>query len=277
MRINPFKIAKTSTLAAVELVRMILQYKEILWATTLVELKKRYAGSILGFLWVFIYPALLLCLYLFVYLVVFRVRFPGFSEYHYVLYIFSGLIPYLGFMEALSLGTVSVKQNIHLVKNVMLPIELVPIRTVLIGIASQLVSLVILFFMVALDGKLSFHILWLPIVLFLQILFMMGLVLVLSFLAIPLPDISYFVNLFLLLILFISPIGFKPDMVPERLDFIIYLNPISYMAEMYRDCLLFGKFPNLYSASLYIFFSVATFAVGAAIFKKSKGFLMDHE
>ena len=83
--------------------------------------------------WLFLQPALLLSVYLFVYLVVFKVRFPGFSRLDYVLYVFCGLVPFLGIIEAITLGAVSIKQNIHLVKNVMLPIELVPVRAVLVG------------------------------------------------------------------------------------------------------------------------------------------------
>ena len=52
------------------------------------------------------------------------------------LYVLTGLVPYMGTIEAITAGAVSIKQNIHLVKNVMLPIELVPVRAVLVAAAS---------------------------------------------------------------------------------------------------------------------------------------------
>ena len=108
--------------------RTCREHARLLAAITRVELAKRYAGSVLGMAWVVLQPALLLSVYLFVYLVVFKMRFQGFSRFDYVLYVFCGLVPFLGFMEAITTGALSIKQNMHLVKNVMLPIELVPVR-----------------------------------------------------------------------------------------------------------------------------------------------------
>src|ERR1700730_4201513 len=142
---------------------------------TRVELKKRHAGSVLGLAWVVLQPALLLSVYLFVYMVVFPYRFPGFSRMDYVLYVFCGLVPYLGFMEALTTGALSIRQNIHLVKNVMLPIELIPVRSVLVGMASQFVSIGLVLVLLAGDRTLTWHVLWLPAVVALQALWLVGL------------------------------------------------------------------------------------------------------
>src|SRR5882757_8015130 len=120
---------------------VIARHRRVLAAITRVELAKRHAGSILGMTWVVLQPALLLSVYLFVYMVVMKLRFPGYSQFDYVLYVFCGLVSFLGFMEALTSGGVSIKQNIHLVKNVMLPIELIPVRAVFVGMTSQFVSL----------------------------------------------------------------------------------------------------------------------------------------
>jgi hypothetical protein len=109
------------------MVGIIYRYRRMLTAITRIELAKRHAGSVLGMTWVVLQPALLLSVYVFVYMVVLRMRFEGFSRFDYVLYVFCGLVPYLRFMEALTTA-LSIKQNIHLVKNVMLPIELIGSR-----------------------------------------------------------------------------------------------------------------------------------------------------
>src|SRR5438874_9833957 len=103
--------------------RIILRNRALLAAITRVELAKRHAGSALGMAWVVLQPGLLLSVYLFIYMVVFPVKLQNFSEFEFVLYVFCGLVPYLGFMEAVTTGALSIKQNMHLVKNVMLPIE----------------------------------------------------------------------------------------------------------------------------------------------------------
>lgn len=259
------------------MIRMLHRYRMILVATTRVEFAKKYSGSVLGLLWVFLNPFLLLALYLFVYMVIFKMRFPGFSQMDYVLYVFTGLIPYLGFSEALTSGTVSIKQNIHLVKNVMLPIELIPVRVVIISMVTQFVGMGVLLFMTALNGNLSAHILWLPAVVVLQLLFMVGLVWILSALAVTLPDIGYFINLAMLFLLFVSPIGFKPEMVPDGFGFMLYINPIYYMTEMYRDSMLFGKLPDMLTTLVYVIVSIGSFAAGSSFFRRFKNVLVDYE
>ena len=113
---------------------LIAAHRQLLAAITRVELAKRYAGSVLGMAWLVLQPALLLAVYLFVYMVVFKVRFPGFSKFDYVLFVFCGLVPLSRLHGGdRRRGALSIKENIHLVKNVMLPIELIPVRTVLVG------------------------------------------------------------------------------------------------------------------------------------------------
>ena len=260
-----------------QMTQLILQYRKILWATTRIELAKRYAGSSLGLAWVFLYPSLLLCVYLFVYMVVFRVRFPGFSQWEYVLYIFCGLVPYFGFVEAANSGCVSIKQNIHLIKNVMMPIELIPVRVVLVSVATQMVSTGILILLITGTGLLSLHLVWLPVVVVLQLLALGGLIWVLAAIGIAFPDVGYFVNLFTLLLLFISPIGFTPDMIPDGFAFMVYLNPIHYMIEMFRASLLYGSVPSAGVLIPYVSMCVGSYVIGSTFFLRFKDHLADYE
>src|SRR5438876_7688765 len=139
---------------------VIARHRRLLASITRVELAKRHAGSILGLTWVVLQPALLLSVYLFVYMVIGGTRVAGGSgRFDYVLYVFCGLVPYLGFMEALSNGGVSLRQNMHLVKNVLLPIELIPVRSVLVGMASEFVSLGIVVLLAAVSGALTTRVL----------------------------------------------------------------------------------------------------------------------
>src|SRR3954466_13089967 len=170
------------------MVGIIYRYRRMLVSITRIELAKRHSGPTLGTTWVVLQPALLLSMYLFVYMVVLRMRFEGFSRFDYVLYVFCGLVPYLGFMEALTTGGLSIKQNMHLVKNVMLPIELIPIRSVIVGMASQFVSIGLVLILVTFDQSLTWRVVWLPAVVLLQVMWLAGLTWVLSSLTVALPD-----------------------------------------------------------------------------------------
>jgi lipopolysaccharide transport system permease protein len=256
---------------------IVYRYRRLLLSITRVELAKRHAGSVLGMAWVVLQPGLLLSVYLFIYMVVFPVRLQGFGQLDFVLYVFCGLVPYLGFMEALTTGALSIKQNIHLVKNVMLPIELIPVRSVIVGMASQFVSIGLVLVLVAGNGSLRWHVLWLPSVVILQVMWLVGLTWILSSLTVALPDLTYFINLFVFMLMFISPIGFKPEMLPGRYWAVIHLNPIYYMTEMYRDSMLYGRWPPVSVAVTYVVMCATTFALGSAFFERFKGVLADYE
>src|SRR5262245_49935818 len=162
------------------MIGIVYRYWRLLASITRVELAKRHAGSVLGMTWVVLQPALLLSVYLFAYMIVAGRIFQGLSKFDYVLYVFCGLVPFLGFMEAVTTGALSIKQTIHLVKNVMLPIELIPVRSVLVGMASQFVSIGLVLVLVAGARLLSWHVLWLPIVVFLQVMWLAGITWILA-------------------------------------------------------------------------------------------------
>ncbi|HWR02667.1 MAG TPA: ABC transporter permease [Humidesulfovibrio sp.] len=256
---------------------LIFHFRKILFATTRVEISKRYAGSSLGLIWVVLYPMLLLSVYLFVYLVVFKMRFPGYSGMDYVLYVFAGLVPFIGLSEAIQAGSVSLKQNIHLVKNVMLPLELIPVRAVTSALVGQCVLLALVAILAAANGTLSPFVLLLPVVLVLQMLLLLGVVFVLSAVSLVVQDVNYFVNLALMLLMFLSPIGYRPEMLPPEYAAVVWLNPVSYLCDAYRFTLLSTHSPSPAFLWAYALSSLAAFALGSAFFLRFKGALVDYE
>ena len=253
------------------------RYRKVLVAVTRVELEKRYSGSLLGMLWLVLHPVLLLAIYLFVYSVIFRMQLPQYQGLDYALFVFCGLIPFIGLSEALSAGTMCIKQNMHLVKNVMLPIELVPVRSVMASLATQIVGLAFLLALLAATGHLSWKALLLPILVVLQALMLVGIVLVLASLAVALTDVGYFVNLMLMLLMFVSPIGYTRDMVPAPFTILVDLNPVTYMAEAYRQVLLVGQPLSPIPLAAFVLVALACYAGGAAFFGRFKSVLADYE
>lgn len=266
-----------SSLSGLALLALSWRHRSVLAAVTRVELEKRYAGSLFGLAWLLLHPMLLLAIYLFVYAVVFKARLPGYEGFDYALFVFAGLVPYIGLSEALGAGTASLKQNMHLVKNVMLPIDLVPVRSVLASLPTQMAGLGIVAILLAFTGHLSAKVLLLPVVLVLQVFLLTGLVLFLAPLAVALADVSYFVNLLLLLLLFVSPIGYTRDMVPEPFTILVDFNPVTYMTDAFRAVLL-GAYPaSVPSLLVFLALSLAVFAAGAAFFSRFKDVLVDYE
>lgn len=250
---------------------------KVLWATTQIELRKRYAGTFLGPLWFLIYPALFLSMYLFLYMVVFKVRFPQLGEFSYVVFIFTALVPYIAMMECATFATSVIRQNIHLVKNVMVPIDIIPARVALMSLLAQLPGLGIILLLSAIDGQLALKALLLPLVVAAQFIFFLALAYLLSTLGGLIPDLAASINIILIFLLFISPIAFTPDMVPESARLVIDLNPVTYLIGMFREVLLAHQELRPLHLAGFTAGSVILLFLARGLFNRYKAFIVDNE
>jgi len=248
----------------------------VLKATSLIELHQRYAGSLLGSIWILLYPLLFLSIYLFLYLVIFQMRFPGYSQLNFVVFVFSGLVPYLVVMETVTRGTQIIKENIHLIKNVIMPVELVPLRLVIVGFVGQTASFGLLVTLALVDGDMSWRVIFFPIVLLLLAMMVLGVVYYVASLGALFNDVGYITNLLIIALLFVSPIAFKPEMVPVHLRIIVYANPVSYPLEAIRWSLLNSYTTDPIKLVLFPVISVWVYTSGTRFFRRFKGLMADN-
>ena len=249
----------------------------VLWATTMIELRKRYAGTVLGPFWFLLYPALFLSMYLFLYMVVFKVRFPQLGEFSYVVFIFTALVPYIAMMECATFATSVIRQNIHLIKNVMVPVDLIPARVALMSLLAQLPGLAIILLLSAIDQSLTCKALWLPVVLAAQFVFFLGIAYLLAALGGLLPDLAASINIILIFLLFISPIAFTPDMVPDSAKLVIDLNPVTYLIGMFREVLLEHQTLSLTRLGGFAAGACLLLVLSRGLFNRYKAFIIDNE
>src|SRR5262249_60648598 len=113
--------SRSSGAAVRDIIESMWRFRRVLYASTRTELQKRYAGSLLGPVWPVLYPLLFLCAYLFLWMVVIDVRFPGMGRLGYVMYVFCGLVPFLLLSESLTAGVLSLPPNIHLLTSRIIP------------------------------------------------------------------------------------------------------------------------------------------------------------
>ena len=249
----------------------------VLWTLTMIECRRKYAGSILGTLWYPLYSMLLLGSYCFLYLVVFRVRYRELGTYEFVLFVFSGLIPYLGFSEAVATGLGSVKANLALLRNAVFPIELVPVKYALAAMVGLFSSLALLVLMILPTSYRGGHLLYLPVPLLSLLLFTLGVIWFLSAIAVVVPDIAQIVNIALLLFMFISPIGFTIDSVPARVRALVYLNPMTYLIEGFRYALIGIRVSPMWYDPLFLAASLLFALVAATFFRRMSPIFSDYE
>ncbi|GAB4468448.1 MAG: ABC transporter permease [Burkholderiaceae bacterium] len=264
-------------LASLLLAKTLWRHRNVLWATTRLELQKKYAGSFLGYGWIVLHPLLFLATYVVVFVLIFRVTLPGQSGLGYVLFLFCGLIPFLTFMEVATSAAVAIRQNMHLLKNVIAPVEIIPARVVALALVAQGVGLALCLAFAAYEGSWSPRILALPLLLTVAGVFYTGLAMTIAPIGMVFPDLAHGMGIAVNLLMFVSPIAFRRDMVPDLVKFLVDYNPVAYLFEGYRSVLLATHEPDWKALGILVLIAIVTFELGAQITMKFKSSVVDYE
>ncbi len=254
----------------------IMDYRKILFSTTFQEIKKKYAGSVLGMAWLVLYPLLFLGAYTLVYALIFKVTYPGMTTIEYICLIFSGLILYLGFNESVVSATQSVVANAGLIKNTMFPIELVPVRAVLCGQTTQASGMLIILVALLFIGRISPFV---PLIIFvwiLQIMMELGISWILASVNVIIRDTQSVIAILMLMLMMVSPIAYPVSMIPEKLRPFVMMNPIFCFIISSQKILIEGSIPDLYAIVGMIAWGVIPFVLGYRFFIKLKGVFVDN-
>ncbi len=256
--------------------RLLLSHHRILLRVTRNELKAKYAGSVLGMGWIALAPLVLLAVYGVVYLFIFRVRVPELTPLQYVLYIFSGLVPFLATAEACAAGVPAVVANRAVLNNTVFPIDLAAPKAVLMSQASMVVGLSVILLMASATRTLAWTALLLPVVWVLQILALIGINWVLSLVYLVFRDLQYLISIILMILLIASPIAYTPHMVPAKVRMLLIFNPFAYFVMCYQKILVLGQIPGLSEGLMILAFSFGAFALGGWFFSRAKRVMIDY-
>jgi lipopolysaccharide transport system permease protein len=259
----------------IDALRLLRKYRNIIIATTLSDIKARYKGTTFGMAWALIYPLMFLGLYAIIYLMVFRIRLPNYTTFEYILMVFSGLIPFLGFAESLGAGVGSVNANKNLIKNTIFPIELIPVKVVLSSSVTMIVGLIVLLVSLWFNGKFMFSQLLLPVLFILQIFFMIGFIWLLSALNVFFQDLGQIVGVIILFLMLVSPIAYTEEMIPPSLMPMMYPNPLYYMIMLYRGVLVIGEF-QLSLFFIFVLITTISFSFGYYVFSRLMPMFADY-
>ncbi len=261
--------AKIVSLLRAPLASLVANHR-LLRRTTLIEVRALFAGSLLGSVWVVLGPVLLLALYTLVYTVIFRVRPVSMTVADYVLYVFSGLVPFLTFSAAIPAGASSLASNRQLLLNTVFPSELIPVRSVLVASASFPAGLAILFVS---DLGLS-HVAWtwllVPVVAILQVLFVIGVSWVISLAVLLIRDIQQLISYVMMLLLVITPIAYTPDMIPGHLKWLMLGNPLAYFVTSYQSLIVLDSLPPVRVCVVTVLMTVIAMTLGHAAAHQAK-------
>jgi len=261
--------------AAAQLVR----FRGLLATLTSRDLKARYRGSVLGFLWSLVNPLLLLVVYSFVFGYVFRRPVGGDAE-PYALFLIVGLFPWIWASGALLEGTMSLTTNAGLLRKAVFPVELLPAVPVLANLVHLLLALPIVAGALIVGRVLGHPVggwgaVALPAVLALQLVMLGGLALGLAALNVHFKDVRDLLANLLTLLFFTAPILYPLNAVPESLRWLVLLNPFTPFTLAYQTTLFFGRLPGAAAWAQMGAVAVVSWAAGAWLFGRLRETLVE--
>lgn len=250
--------------------REIYDYRQMIFSLVRKELRGRYKGSALGFLWTFINPLLQLCVYTFV----FSIVMPNNIDKFY-LYLFVGLIPWLFFSGSLTGGAASIINQKDMVKKIYFPREVMPIAYVTSNFVNMLLCFIVIFAVVIVTGVgiNPIAICYLPIIMVVEYIMCLGGAMLTSALTVYFRDLEYILGIVTMAWMYFTPVVYSIDMVPERLRPFMNLNPMTPVIVAYRDVLYSKQVPHIRTLASGFILGCIVLILGCAVFQKlQRGF-----
>ncbi len=244
----------------------IFKGRQVLKSLIIKNVKAKYAGSTLGILWTFINPALLALVIFFIFTQIIRVNIR-----HFYLFIISGLLPWSFFACSLQETCSSIVTNANVLKQFPVPREFIPISVVCANFFAFILGLLVMLpFFALLNKEVVFMLpLLLPLV-FMHLVFTIGIALILSAVYVYLRDIAQILSVLLIFWLWLTPVFYSVEMIPDKYKALFILNPMTVYISLYRGILFnvesfrFALIP--FAAAI----SLISFILGYVIFTRNE-------
>ena len=219
--------------------RRLFAYRALIQSLVARELKARYRGSVLGFMWSFVNPLLLLLIYSFVFMVVMPGA-RGAALEPYPLFLFCGILPWTWFSSSVLEASTVLISGGNLIRKVLFPAEVLPIVTVLAGLVNFGLGLIIVaVFIVILGVQVAWSLLlWLPLIVAVQLMLTLGVALLVSVLTVHFRDLRDLLANLLQLWFFATPIIYAASELrnaPPLVRQVLALNPFTPLAVAYQE------------------------------------------
>lgn len=242
----------------------LYNYRELLKTNIKKEIRGKYKGSWLGVIWTFLNPLLMLAVYSFVFPYILRVDVDN-----YTIFMIVALIPWNFFTTAIQTGTGCVVANGNILKKVYFPREIIPISITTSQLINFLITMIIVFIFIIFSGVgFSVHVLLLPLLILIQYIITLGFNFILSAITVFVRDVDHFVSVVMMLAFYATPVIYKADMLPEKFQWVLKINPMAQLIEGYRSILYYHTLPDMMMILLWGSLSVVILVIGYLIFKK---------
>ncbi len=250
-----------------KLIKEIYAYREMIFSLVRRDLKGRYKGSVLGFLWTFINPLLQLLVYTFVFSIVMR---NGIEDYY--LFLFVALVPWIFFNTSVTGDSSCIWAQQDMVKKIYFPREVLPIAFVTSQFVNMLLSFLVIFAVLLFSGKSlnPLALLCLPVIMLVEYLLALGMAMISSAVTVYFRDLEYILSIITMAWQFLSPVMYSVEQVPEEIKGVFSMNPMTPVIIAYRDILYHGQVPELGTLVHAALVGVGLLVVGVLLFGKLK-------
>jgi ABC-2 type transport system permease protein len=247
--------------------RRIFHYRDLVLTLVGRELKVRYKRSAIGFLWTMLQPLLTMMVLHVVFSHLFVLRVPGFN---FPVYALSGILFWNFFSQSIISSMNSLRGNAGLLKKLPVPHAVFPIATVISGVVNLLLALVPLAAILLYTGHpITPALLFLPVAVLVAAVFTLGAGLLLSPLAVFFYDVVELVGVAMMLAMYLTPIFYPKEIIPETFRWIVHYNPLRSILEVFRDPIFYGKVPPASHLTVAVGLAVLLLVVGWISFRRS--------
>lgn len=224
-----------------KLFKELFLYRSMISNLVRKDLRGRYKGSVLGFLWTFINPLFQLIVYTIVFATILRSDIDK-----YYLFLFVALIPWIFFSTCLTGGSTCVLGQSAMVTKIYFPREVLPISFVTSAFVNMLYCFIIVFIVVAVSGVgfVPKALIWLPVVMAIEYILGLGIALISSSVTVYFRDLEHILGILSLAWMYMTPIMYSADIIPKAYQFYFNLNPMTPIISAYRDILYYGRVPD---------------------------------
>lgn len=250
-----------------KIIKEIIDYREMIFSLIRRDLRGRYKGSVLGFMWTFINPLLQLCVYTIVFSIIMRMDIDK-----YYLFLFVALIPWMFFNTCLGGGTRVIFSQEDMVKKIYFPREVLPIAFATSQFINMALSFLVIFAVVFISGMgISLRaLLYLPIVMIIEYVLALGVTMFGAAATVYVRDLEQIFNIVGMAWMYMTPVLYSVDMVPEELRKIYYLNPMTSIVVAYRDILYYKQPPQMGTLLNAVIMGIVVLIIGCFSFSRLK-------
>ncbi len=257
--------SKLDSITLLKNLRNLVRYRVLIHSLVVREIKARYRGSVLGFLWSFINPLLQLLIYTFVFAYV----MPGrFQVEPYPLFLFTGILPWTWFSSSVLESSNVLITSGNLIKKILFPAEVLVFVVVLSNLFHFFLGLPILVAFLIYFGKIHLTVVLLPVVILIQLVFSLGVCLFFAALSVHFRDVQNILANLMMLWFFSSPVIYPYLDISPNIQRWLNYNPMTHILVGYHQTLFtgsLGHWPWLLAVSVG---AVVTFLVGYAFFDR---------